>query len=126
MSSKKGSSIVEATIVLPMIILVLIGLVAIVSYMYKGVEKNVATHLAITNAIGVEEETTYYYGRIPKGIQVKKTQGIFTTKVEASTPNISLELGILTDKFQKNIVSRGEGTNEKDYILGRDLFKGEE
>ncbi len=123
MVSKKGSSIVEATIVLPIIILVLISLVSIVHYMYKGVEKNVATHLAITNVIGAEEETTFYYGRIPNGISIKKTQGIFTTRIEASTPNISLQIGVLANRFQKNIVSKGEGTNEKDYILGRDLFE---
>ena len=114
---------VEATIVLPIIILVLISLISIVVFMYKNVENNVSTHLALTNSIGMENENTHYYGKVPGRIYVTDSKRLLHVESEAKVINEVEGIGVLRKNLSGKIKSKAKGINEKKYILAKDFIK---
>ncbi|MEG0156344.1 MAG: pilus assembly protein, partial [Anaerovoracaceae bacterium] len=71
--NKKGSSMVEATIVFPLVILVVMAVILILAFLYNEVATSTKSHLALTEAMGRETETVWVYKNVPENIAV--TQG---------------------------------------------------
>lgn len=123
LSCKKGGTMVEAAVVLPLIMLSVMAVIYILSFMYNETATNTLMHLKLNEKMGTETGTVKSYKNVPQNITVY--EGTYNFKrVFLSEKDIKFRRsGLLQNSFSKKKESRVFSVDEKKYIRYSDFFK---
>ena len=123
-SEDRGSVMVEAASVFPIVIFSMAVLVFILAIMYSQTAANVEMHMALNKAMGKETETVTVKSRVPEqeNIGTGYTGG---RKVWKSRSSINREGLLFMAGFQKDLEGRVYEVHEKKFIRYKDLLDGE-
>lgn len=120
--SKRGTTMVESTVVFPLVIMCIAAVICILAFMYKEVGDNVRVHMEINKQRGLETETVFTYNKALYGVYtytgrhnlIKCCFGEKTLRFQGR--------GLLKSSFSKNLDSRGYVVDEKKTIRFADFF----
>lgn len=118
----RGSAIVEAVIVLPIVILAVLGAVMIVSYLTETVFSSVDMHRQLIREAGVDSGTRKAYGRTYGDSEVRDDY-IGGKKCKTASDKVIKQGGLLfDDKLSGNIKARVYIIDEKKTTRYKDMF----
>lgn len=119
---KKGTTTVEAAVVLPLVILTLISVIIIMINMYCEIHSNVRNHLAVSEETGKISGTVRTYKNRPEGISLREGTHLFR-KCVYGTETFELKKGGLLDhSISRDMESRGYCIDEKKLARYVDFF----
>lgn len=121
---ERGTTMVEAAVIFPLVILASIAVVFILGYMYSQVHSNAKMHLALNDVMGSESETVFTKSKVPKGINTYESPS-FSGKTWHASESIRFQKRGLLKAFSKESESRVYEVDEKKYIRYHDFFNEE-
>lgn len=123
--NKKGGTMVEASLVFPLIILTLMAMIAILIFLFKDAAGQAELHLVIRTEAG--SETGTFHGQ-PGSSNVSVHSGMkgIHRVMDGNTTVMFQGLGIITRNFHKPIAGYQYLTDERKYVRYIDFFKSEE
>ncbi len=120
--NKKGSTMVEAAVVFPLVILTVVAVIFILTFLFQQVTYNARLHLALNATMGQETDTVMTYRNVPDDIKPYPSfYGIFPSYYADRGLHFSKK-GLLNKSFTKVLESRVYTVDEKKFILYTDFF----
>lgn len=121
--NKKGSAVVEAAVVFPLVIMTVVAVIFMLTFMFNEVAAQARMHVAVNAKAGRETETIFVYRNVPGSIKPYSGAG-GTAKCWIADERLHFERrGILSRSFVKTKESRAYEVDEKRYIRNVDFLK---
>lgn len=124
--NKKGSSMVEAALVFPMVVLTVMAVIFILVFMFQQVACNARLHLALNATMGRETGTVETYRNTPVNVKPYKAFHAISECYYAESGLQFRKKGVLLNSFTKTLESRVYSVDEKKFIRYTDFFLPEE
>lgn len=121
--NKKGSTIVEAAVVFPLVIMTVVATIFILTFMFNEVASQAKMQVAVNAKMGQETKTVYTYKNVPTSIKPYSGQNGFISCYIADEKLKFKRTGILSKSFVKKKESSAYEVNEKKYIRYVDFLK---
>lgn len=120
--SKKGSSMVEAAVIFPLVILAVMAVIFILVFLFQEVTYNSRIHVALNATMGSETETVETYKNVPAGIKPYKSVHGIGECYYAESGLTFQKRGLLNKSFTKTLEGRVYSVDEKKFIRYTDFF----
>lgn len=117
--NKKGTSTVEAAIVFPLVILVVLALISILIFFYQLTESNVKMHLALRAESGRLSGTIHYRNEEDAPFPIYERERRVYSRVSLTF----FSRGLL-QSLSKDLYAYKYADNEQNFIRRTDLTKG--
>lgn len=121
--TKKGSAMVEAALVLPVVILTVMAVIYILVFLYNETAVRAKVHVAANAKMGDETGVSITKKHIPHGIGVTKGSALLGSAYYADGSVSFKKKGILKNSFTKQINTYTYEVDEKKLIRYTDFFK---
>ena len=119
---KKGGTIVEAAVVLPVVSLAVVAVIFILSAMFQQVSADAAIHVALNEAAGRDSDTVKVLDHVADDIDKYSSGNIYYGEKQL----FFRKGGLLTKRYSRTVQSRTYIVDEKKYIRYADFFRSRE
>ncbi len=123
LSDRKGSTIVEAAVVFPLVILTVTAVIYILAFMYDEAAAQVEMHLALNAHMGRETRTVITYSNVPENANIYEGKKDIEKCYFAENGLRFGKKGLLRHSFMKRLESRIYSVDEKKHIRYSDFFR---
>ena len=124
-NSKRGTTMVEAALIFPLVILTVMTVIFILTFMFQEVAGHSRLHLALNAEMGKETGTVETFKNVPAEVRPYKSFHGVSECYLAEKDLRFTKKGLLSGSFTKVMESRVYSVDEKKFIRYTDFFLSE-